>query len=314
MRFELTLLGTGAALPMPGRFTSAQILNVNDRLYLVDCGEGTQMQLTEYQVRRSRIGQIFISHLHGDHFYGLPGLLTSFALNDRTQPLDVFSPPGLQQIFTALLYYQGGGTSSYPIRFHEVDTTRHRLIFEDHQIEVFSIPLQHGIPTSGYLFREKPRPRNILPEKIQEFNISVENIKAIKKGGNLQLPDGTVIPNAELTAAPARPRSYAYCSDTLYAPEMIPCIKRVDILYHEATFLQADETTARHYGHSTAAQAARIAQAAEAQQLIIGHFSSRYKDAAAFEAEARMIFPNTTAAEDGMVIEVPLRKILDIRR
>lgn len=307
MRFELTLLGTGAALPMPGRFTSAQVLNVNDRLYLIDCGEGTQMRLTEYQVRRSKIGQIFISHLHGDHFYGLMGLLTSFALNDRQQALDVFAPAGLQEIFDTMLFYQGSGHTSYPIRFHVVDTTQHQLIFEDNQLEVYSIPLQHRIPTSGYLFKEKQRPRNILPEKIEQYHIPVSEIKNIKNGADFQLPDGTLIPNTKLTAEAPRPRAYAYCSDTMYAPEIIPYIKGVDILYHEATFLQEDEVNAIQNAHSTAAQAATIARKAAVALLVIGHFSARYKDANLLVAEARMIFPNTVGGEDGMSIEVPFR-------
>lgn len=308
MLFELTLLGTGAALPMPGRFTSAQVLNVNNHLYLVDCGEGTQMRMTDYQVRRSKIRQIFISHLHGDHFYGLMGLLTSFALNDRSQPLDIFSPAGLKEIIQTMLHYQGSGETIYPIHFHILDTSKHQLIFEDNQLEVYSIPLQHRVPVSGFVFREKQRPRNILPEKIEAYHIPVSEIKKIKEGADYQLPNGTIIPNAELTQAPPRPRSYAYCSDTTYAPEIIPYIKGVDILYHEATYLQEDEAIAKQNSHTTAVQAARIAKAAEVEKLVIGHFSSRYKDGTLFEQEARTIFPDTIAAEDGMVLEVPFRR------
>ncbi len=308
MQFELTLLGTGAALPMPGRFTSAQVLNVNNHLYLIDCGEGTQMRLTTFQVKRSKIGQIFISHLHGDHFYGLMGLLTSFALNDRSQPLDIFSPSGLEEIIQVMLHYQGSGASPYEIRFHVVDTTQHQKIFEDHQLEVYSIPLQHRIPTSGYLFREKPRPRNILPEKIAQYNIPFSEIKKIKAGADFKLSDGTYIPNAALTVEPSLPRSYAYCSDTMYAPEIIHYIKGVDILYHEATFLQEDEAIARDNSHSTTHQAATIAKAAAVKQLVIGHFSSRYKDASLFQQEAQSIFPNTVGGEDGMVVEVPFSR------
>lgn len=308
MRFELTLLGTGAALPMPGRFTSAQVLNVNNHLYLLDCGEGTQMRMTAFQVRRSKIGQIFISHLHGDHFYGLMGLLTSFALNDRSQPLDIFSPPGLEEIIRVMLHYQGSGESPYPIRFHVVDTTQHQKIFEDHQLEVYSIPLQHRIPTSGYLFREKQRPRNMIPEKISEYNIPFSEINKIKAGADFQLQDGTIIPNAELTHSPSLPRTYAYCSDTRYAPEIIPYIKGVDILYHEATFLQADADIAFENAYSTTHQAANIAKAAAVKQLVIGHFSSRYKDATLFAQEARTIFPATLGGEDGMVLEVPFQR------
>lgn len=311
MRFELTLLGTGAALPMPGRYTSAQVLNVNDRLYLIDCGEGTQMRLTEYQVRRSKIGQIFISHLHGDHFYGLMGLLTSFALNDRQYPLDVFAPAGLQEIFNTIMLYQGSGSASYPINFHVVDTTQHQLIFEDNQLEVYSIPLQHRIPTSGYLFKEKQRPRSILPAKIEQYQIPVSEIKNIKNGADFKLPDGTLIPNTELTTEAPRPRAYAYCSDTMYAPEIVQHIKGVDILYHEATFLQEDEANAIQNSHSTAAQAATIAKAAQVDLLVIGHFSARYKDANLLVAEARTIFRNTVGGEDGMRVEVPFRSKID---
>lgn len=308
MKFELTLLGTGAAMPMPGRFTSAQVLSVNDSLCLIDCGEGTQMRLTEYQVRRSRIGQIFISHLHGDHFYGLMGLLTSFALNDRQQPLDVFSPPGLEEIINVMLHYQGSGEISYPITFHQVDTAKHQLLFENQHIEVFSIPLQHRIPTTGYLIREKQRPRNILPEKITAYNIPVSLIKNIKNGADFQLSDGTIIPNHELTTAPPPPRAYAYCSDTMYKPDIVPIIKGVDILYHEATYLHPDEAIAIQNGHATARQAAMIAKAANVEKLVIGHFSARYKEAQLFEQEARAVFPNTISGVDGMVIAVPFRK------
>lgn len=308
MRFELTLLGTGAALPMPGRFTSAQVLNINESLCLIDCGEGTQMRLTEYQVRRSKIGQIFISHLHGDHFYGLMGLLTSFALNDRTQPLHIFSPAGLEEIIKVMLHYQGSGSIPYPLQFHVVDTTQYQLIFEDHQLEVYSIPLQHRIPTSGYLFREKQRPRNILPEKIELYQIPISEIKKIKAGADFQLPNGEIVLNAALTAEAPQPRAFAYCSDTRYTPEIIPYIKGVDILYHEATFLQTDEAIAHTHAHSTAEQAALLAKAAEVGQLVIGHFSARYKNATLFEQEARAIFSNTIGGVDGMVLEVPFRR------
>ncbi len=307
MRFSITLLGTNAAQPTPQRFTSAQVLNVNEALYMIDCGEGAQMRLSEHQVRRSNINQIFISHLHGDHFYGLIGLLTSFALNERTQPLHIFSPEGLQEIIEALAKPQGEGRFTYPIHFHVVDTTQHRLIFEDHRVQVFSLPLRHRIPTAGYLFRERPRRRNIIAEKITQYDMSIDQIRAVKAGEDLWLSNGLRIPNAELTRPPAPPRAYAYCSDTMYNEALIPMLAKVDVLYHEATFLHLDLPSAQRTMHTTALQAAMLAARAEVGQLLIGHFSSRYRDEAELVAEARTVFPNTAGAYDGMTVTVPFR-------
>lgn len=307
MQFSITLLGTSSASPQPGRFTSAQVLHAQERLYLIDCGEGTQMRMTDFQVRRSKISQIFISHLHGDHFYGLMGLLTSYALNDRRDPIDIFSPPGLEEIVKVMSLPQGGGAFPFPLRFHIVDTTKHQLIFEDKTLRVYSIPLAHRIPTSGFLFVEKERPRNILPEKIEQYDIPYKKIPAIKQGADLELPNGQVIPNAELTIDPPPPRSYAYCSDTRFKPDIVPMIKDVDVLYHEATFMQSELQNAIETMHSTAAEAATIAKNAGAKQLLLGHFSTRYKDIQPLLAEAQAIFPNALAGEDGMTVEVPLQ-------
>jgi ribonuclease Z len=306
MQFSITLLGTSSATPQPGRFTSAQVLNAQEKLYLIDCGEGAQMRMTEYQVRRSKISQIFISHLHGDHFYGLMGLLTSYALNDRKDPIDIFSPPGLQEIVRVMSLPQGGGAFPFPLHFHVVDTTKHQLIFEDHILGVYSIPLAHRIPTSGYLFIEKERPRTILSEKIELYDIPYQKIPGIKAGDDLQMPDGRVIPNAELTTDPPKPRSYAYCSDTRFKEDIVPIIQGVDLLYHEATFMQRELQNAMDTMHSTAAEAATIAQNAGAGQLILGHFSTRYREVEPLIAEARAVFPDTLGGEDGMTIEVPI--------
>lgn len=308
MRFSLTLLGTSSAMPQPGRFASSQVLNVQERLYLVDCGEGAQMRMSKHDVRRSKINQIFISHLHGDHFFGLPGLLTSFGLNDRQAPLDIFSPPGLEEMMRALILPQGKGEFSFPINFHVVNTKQYQLIFEDDLIKVYSIPLDHGIPTSGYFFIEKERLRNILPEKIEQYQIPYQQIPDIKQGANFELPTGQVITNAELTVSPAIPRSYAYCSDTRFQEDIAPMIRNVDILYHEATFLHKDRQNAIETMHSTALEAATVAQKANAKQLVIGHYSSRYKDVSELISEAQAMFPNTIGGEDGLTIDLPFQR------
>lgn len=305
MRFFLTLLGTGSAMPQPDRFTTAQVLNVQEQPYLIDCGEGTQMRMSACGVRRHKINQIFISHLHGDHFFGLPGLLTSYGLNDRKTPLDIFSPAGLEPMIRALTLPPGAENFPFPLRFHTIDTTQHQLIFEDHLVRVYSIPLQHRVPTSGFLFQEKERPRNIIPEKIEQYAIPYEKIPAIKQGADLVLPSGEVIPNHALTLPPPAPRAYAFCSDTRYTEAIVPLIQGVDLLYHEATFLQQDRSNAIETMHSTAAEAATIARAAGAGQLVIGHYSSRYKNVGELVAEAQSIFPNTLGGEDGMIVEVP---------
>ncbi len=308
MQFSITLLGTNSALPSPERFTAAQVLQVQNKLYLIDCGEGTQIRMTQFGVRRSKIHQIFISHLHGDHFYGLMGLLTSFALNGRTAPIDIFSPPGLEEIIRVLVHYQGGNAFSYPIHFHQVDTTVYQLIYEDAALRVFSLPLKHQIPTAGYLFVEKERERNILPDKIAAYQIPVGWIRAIKQGEDFIASDGRVILNAELTRSPAPPRAYAYCSDTRYNETLIPLLKGVDLLYHEATFLHQDLANAKETMHATATEAAQVAAQAEVGTLILGHFSSRYKTTEAFIKEARAIFNATLAGYDGMIYNVPLRE------
>lgn len=300
MRFELQLLGTAAALPTQNRFTSCQVLNVQEQYYLIDCGEGAQWQMEKYKVRRSKIEHIFISHLHGDHFFGLWGLLTSFTLNNRTRPLSIYSPPGLEAILLPALRI-GGAKLSFPLHFISVDPAVHQIVYENKQVSVATIPLLHRIPACGYLFQEKERPRNIRAEKIKAYDLSIPQIKAAKAGQDISLEDGRLISNQELTVEGIPPRSFAYCSDTRFTETIIPIIKGVDLLYHESTFCEDLKEKAEITMHSTAREAAIIAKKANAKKLVLGHFSSRYEEAAVFEQEARAVFAETYAGEDGQV-------------
>lgn len=307
MLFKLTLLGTNSAIPAYGRFMTAQILQIQDELILIDCGEGAQIRMNELGIKKSKINQIFISHLHGDHIFGLIGLLTSYSLNGRSKPITIFAPPGLQEIIEVQIKHTGSYIS-YPLQFKVVDPTAHQLLFENQVFEVYSVPLDHRIPTSGYLFREKPRPRKMNKEAIKEYELSIEQIRLAKTGADIIRADGKSISNTELTIPAAPPRAYAFCSDTAYKEDIVPIIKGVDLLYHETTFLHEALEQAEMTKHSTAKQAAQIALLAEVGQLICGHYSSRYKDVSVFEEEARPIFPNTIAGRDGASYEVELRK------
>ena len=303
MLFRVTILGSSSALPTSERFPTAHLLNVNERFFLIDCGEGTQMQLRKYRIRLGKIHHIFISHLHGDHIFGIFGLISSFSLLGRKEPLHVFGPEGLEEMILGhLKFFQND--LGFEIYFHRIQCRRPALIYEDKNISVLSLPMVHRIPTCGFLFKEQARERNILKEKINEFKIPVKDIVKIKQGADFILPDGSIIPNAVLTQAPQAPRSYAYCSDTRMNKELIPFLKAVNLLYHEATFAQEDASLAHETFHSTAQQAAEMAVEAKAGKLIIGHFSSRYKDLSVLETEAREIFPDTTAVNDGDRFEI----------
>lgn len=309
MKFELTILGSNAAVPGNGRHLSAHLLNVHEKYYLIDCGEGTQMQIGKFGIRKSKISHIFISHLHGDHIFGLIGLLTSFSLDGRKEPIHIYSPKGLERLINVQLEISQSHLT-YPLHFYEVDTKVHCLIYESDKVEVFSIPLKHRIETSGYLFKEKPLPLNIRPEKIEAHQIPYKAIPSIKAGEDYITPFGKCIDNKELTL-PAKPiRSFAYCSDTMYLEDLVPIIKAVDLLYHEATFANDKAEQAIVTMHSTAQQAATIANMARVKKLIIGHFSSRYKNVNVLLEEARSVFPNTLAAEEGKRYEIPLQSSL----
>ncbi len=303
MLFRVTILGSSSALPTSERFPTAHLLNVNERFFLIDCGEGTQMQLRKYRIRLGKIHHIFISHLHGDHIFGIFGLLSTFSLLGRAEPLHLFGPEGLEEMILGhLKFFQND--LGFELYFHRIQCRRPALIHEDKNISVLSLPMIHRIPTCGFLFREQPRERNILREKIIEYNIPVKDIAKIKQGADFVMPDGHPIPNSELTLPPREPRSYAYCSDTRMNKELLPLLEGVDLLYHEATFAREDASLAHETYHSTAQQAAELAAGASVGKLIIGHFSSRYKDLSVLETEAREIFSDTMAVNDGDCFEI----------
>jgi ribonuclease Z len=304
MRFELTILGSSGTMPFRDRFPTAQVLNVREQLFLIDAGEGVQMRMSRFRIRRGKIKRIFTSHLHGDHIFGLPGLLTSLGMNYRQDPLHIYSPPGLKKMIDGM-FPETEKAPPFPIHYHEVDPSLHQLIWENRDLTVHSIPLRHGIPCCGYLFREKKMPRKMRRDKIQEYSIPFDDIPAIKAGGDWKPPKGEIIPNEELTLDSPAPRAYAFCSDTAYTEEIIPIIKEVNLLYHEATFLHEDREKAALTNHSTALQAATIAKAAEVGRLIMGHYSARYEDLGHHLAEASEIFPASSLGYDGLVLAVP---------
>jgi ribonuclease Z len=300
VKFELTILGSSSALPTSERNLTAHVLNVYERLFLIDCGEGTQIQLRRNRIKFGKINHIFISHLHGDHIYGLFGLLSSYNLLGRKGDLHIYAHEPLKK---AINYIKRNfeGEYSYSIHFHSLKENSKTLIYEDKRVEVYSFPLKHHIPTSGFLFVEKPKLPNIKKSYVRKYNISVKNIHHVKYGGNYTKPNGEIIPHEQITEPPYKQRSYAFCSDTGFNEEIIPEIEEVDLLYHEATFREEHKNEAEQSLHSTARQAAEIAKKARARQLIIGHFSARYKTIDRLLEEAREIFPNTIAAEDGLV-------------
>ncbi|MFQ5448088.1 MAG: ribonuclease Z [Saprospiraceae bacterium] len=308
MKFALTILGVNSATPAHGRFPSAQILQVQHQLFLIDCGEGSQSQMSRFGVPHHKIQHIFISHLHGDHVFGLPGLLFSLGLNDRKNDLHIYAPAGLEEMIMALLRPMETSLP-YPLHFHVLDTGQSTLVFENDRLTVRSIPLRHRIPTAGFLFREKERPKNIRPEKIAEYSLNISQILAVKNGENITLANGRILPNEELTTPPPVPRSFAYVSDTAYEESIIPMIKDVDLLYHEATFCHDLADYAETTKHSTALQAATIAKKARARRLIIGHYSTRYKNIAPLIKEASAVFPETEPGVEGQEYEVPLSRV-----
>lgn len=300
---QLTILGNGAGGPYQGRAYTAQVLQAEGHVFLIDCGEGTQMQFYRHRIRYDACRQIFISHLHGDHVFGLAGLITSFSLKKRIAPLEIFSPPGLGELI-ATTFRVCGAVPQFELSFHEVDTAVSQVVFENKLLTVSTIPLNHRIACTGWLFREKPRPLNLRPEKIEQYDIHFRFMPGIKEGNDFTLPDGRVIPNAELTLPPKPPRSYAFCSDTAFYPPIAELVRGVDLLYHEATFTDEHQEEAKIAYHSTAAQAAEIAHMAGVKKLMLGHFSARYKDLAWHLAQARAVFAETELAEEGKKVEV----------
>lgn len=297
MNFDLTILGSGSALPTSRRYSTAHALNVHERFFLIDCGEGVQVQLRNAKVKFSRLNHIFISHLHGDHTFGLFGLLSSFNLLGRKHDLNLFGPVGLKKIIDFYLE-NFAEYLDYQIVFHPITTRSFNLIHEDKGVEVYSFPLKHRVPAWGYLFKEKEKESKVIKGKILEYNLSIEEIVKIKKGADWVSPMGTVVPNSELTIPPDKPRSYAFCSDTSYYERIVKWVEGVDLLYHEATFAQNDKKIAKQTGHSTTLEAATIAKKADVKKLVIGHYSNRYKHLEPLLTEARTVFSETYLAKD----------------
>lgn len=301
MAFTVTILGSSSALPTTNRNLTAHLLNADERFFLIDCGEGTQLQLRRYKAKFGRLNHIFITHLHGDHIFGLPGLISTLNLMGRKETLHIHAHPHLEKIITQFLsnFYTELG---FPVIYYPLNLSTLDLVFEDNRMTVHSFPLKHRIPTCGFIFKEKPRLRNIKKDMIEFHRIPVRQIMDIKMGADFINEEGIVIPNEVLTMNPCPVKSYAFCSDTAYTEEIVPYISNVDVLYHEATFAAADRERAKETFHSTSTDAAAIALKANAGKLIIGHFSARYKDIDPLLAEARGIFPDTEAAQDGMTI------------
>ena len=304
MTFDVTILGSSSATPVYDRHPSAQVLNIHERFFLLDCGEGTQMQLQRYRIRLSRIHHIFISHLHGDHYLGLMGLLSTMHLLGRAGELHVFGPKELQHI-TELQFEYSQTVLRYPLTFHSINTSLKKIIFEDDSLTVSSIPMNHRIDCCGFLFMEKEGLRKLIPEKLAQYQIPYTFYPDLKKGADYKNEAGNIIPNHELTVPPSRARSYAYCSDTLYDEAICNYIKGVDLLYHESTFGDEMRDRAKETYHSTASQAASIAKIAGVKNLLIGHFSARHKDVAPLLAEAKKIFPSTALALEGEKFSIP---------
>ena len=304
MSIKLTILGFNSAVPKQNSAPTSQLLEISNRLFLIDCGEGTQIQLRNAKAKFSRINHIFISHLHGDHVFGLIGLISTFQLLGKETPLYIFGPKGIQDfIMNQLKHTQA--RCSFELKFKELKSKESELIFEDDKVEVHTIPLDHRIYTNGYLFKEKVKPRRLNIQAVKKFpEIEVCDYNNLKNGKDYVLSNGEVIPNEKLTFDPPRSLSYAFCSDTRYKPDIVPIIKNVDLLYHEATFLDELKEMAVYTGHSTAKEAAMIAKQANAGQLIIGHFSNRYNDFRVLKAEASEIFENTILPKQLGVYEI----------
>lgn len=301
--FEVLILGSSAATPTSTRNPTAQLLNIAERFFLIDCGEGTQIQMRRYKARFQSINHIFISHLHGDHFLGLPGFLASMHLLGRRNELVIYGPKELEEIIT-VIHKHSETYLNYPIRFVATQNEQKELLWDDDKVEVYSFPLQHRIRTTGFLFKEKPLPRNIDKYKLEKLEVSFAEIHKLKKGQDAVDNHGNIIRNAELTFDPPPPRSYAFCSDTRFFEGLAEHIRDVDLLYHESTFLEDRIDRAEVTFHSTASQAAKMALLANARHLLLGHFSARYTELDDFLSEAKPLFPNVSLATEGRIINL----------
>lgn len=297
MQATLTILGCGSALPTRKNFPSAQLLELRDKQFLIDCGEGTQIRIRQMGIKTNRLGHIFISHLHGDHCFGLIGMISSFGMLNRTAELHIHAPADLEKVMESQLRYFCADLP-FAVVFHHVNPRKNEVIYEDRSVKVSSIPLKHTVPTCGFLFEEKPRDRHIIREMIDFYKIPTWRILKIKQGEDFITDEGEVIPNEQLTTSSETPKRFAYCSDTAYSEKIIPIIEGVDCLFHEATFMEDELLRAKQTQHSTVRQAATIALKANVMKLIIGHYSARYNDQSKLLNEAKTIFENTVLGED----------------
>lgn len=303
MKFEVTILGSSSATPVFNRNPTAQLLNCNEHFYLIDCGEGTQQQLIKYGYKASKIDYIFISHLHGDHFFGLIGLLSSLHLNGRTKPLYLFAPAGIKEILE-LQFLHSDTRLKYTINYYVTNSNQPEVIFSNNDVIVETIILNHRIPCTGFKFTEKKRLRKLMVEKLEADKIPVSCYQLLKRGVDITLPDGRLIKYLDYSLDSAVPRVYCYCSDTLYDERYFEQISNADTLYHEATFLHEMLERAQETHHTTALQAAQIAKMVKAKKLLIGHFSSRYKILAPLLEEAQTVFEQTELAIEGKTFEI----------
>lgn len=303
--FGVTILGNNSALPMHDRHPTAQVVTFDEMGFLIDCGEGTQIQMNKYKIRRSKINHIFISHLHGDHYFGLPGLLNSYSLTGRVEALHLYAPPELESLLQKI-FEISESELSYPFHFHPL--IENGVILDEKKLTVECFAVEHRIPCWGFLFKEKPKPRKIDAELAKQQSIPASFYNKLKQGEDYLRPDGILIKNAEVTIDPIPSRSYAFCADTLYVPELKNIIRNVNLMYHETTYLNDQKEKAKSRYHSTTDEAAGLASDASAERLLVGHFSSKYSDLTPFLDETRRIFSNTDLALEGVTYLIPSKK------
>jgi len=308
MKFELTVLGSGSSIPTANRHSAAQVLNVLERYFLIDCAEGTQHQLRRFHIPYNKINHIFISHLHGDHFFGLMGFLSTLSLQGRRGEMHIYADPRLQELLDCQMKIMHSHWG-FPVVFRPLGR-KEEVIYEDKVVTVTSFPLKHHYeaPVCGFLFREKERERTIRKDRVTAWKVPVSFMQYLKQGADYLTPGGERVTNDQLTVAPPPSRSYAYLTDTLFRERFAEYVRGVDLLYHEATYGKVDADLAKQTRHSTAEQAAKLAKSAEAKKLLLGHFSARYPDPGVLLPEAEAIFPNTFICSDGDVYEVPAQK------
>jgi len=299
---KLTILGCHSATPRTNTNPTSQVLEIKNHMFLIDCGEGTQVELRRNKVKFSRIKRIFISHLHGDHYFGLIGLVSTFQLLTRETELHIYGPKGIKDVITLQLKLSESRTS-FPLIFHELTSKESELIYEDDKVEVYTIPLKHRVYTNGFLFKEKENERKLNMNAVLNAKIDVAYYRKLKQGGDVENEDGVLIKNESVTKDPIPSKSYAYCSDTVYHEAIIPIIKNATVLYHESTFLDKNEALCERTKHSTARQAGKIAKKADVETLILGHFSTRYNGYEEFESQAKEEFSNVHLARDGRLFE-----------